>query len=144
MGGTSCKSQLVQACMVRWIETTSDKTHLPSFSTGMVYKATNLINHRVYAVKLEPYSGGAWTIEQEYHILKQLKGQGIIHAHECINHEFQSCSPLVPWVSSSLHCSAYWCSFQATTKFSSNEIQWIGWDKAINLVGLVWKELPWW
>jgi len=47
----------------------------------MVYKATNLINRQVYAVKLEPYSEGASTIEQEYHILKQLEGQGIIHAH---------------------------------------------------------------
>ena len=55
----------------------------PLFLAGMVYKATNLINHQVYAVELEPYSAGhTSTIEHEHHILKQLKGQpGIIRTH---------------------------------------------------------------
>ena len=48
----------------------------------MVYQATNLISRRVYTVKLEPHSGGASTIEREYHILKQLEGQpGVVCAH---------------------------------------------------------------
>jgi hypothetical protein len=46
-----------------------------------VYRAQNIINDDIVAVKLEPLTGTSSSVEHEYHILKQLEGGvGIPHA----------------------------------------------------------------
>ena len=47
-----------------------------------MYRAINLINHKPYAIKLEPHVNGTSSIEQEYYILKQLMGlANIVKTH---------------------------------------------------------------
>jgi serine/threonine protein kinase len=58
---------------------------------AVVYRAQNIINGDVVAVKLEPATDHSSSVEREYHILKQLEGGiGIPSAHwfgrESIHH----------------------------------------------------------
>ncbi|KIJ58343.1 hypothetical protein HYDPIDRAFT_171306 [Hydnomerulius pinastri MD-312] len=47
-----------------------------------MYNAINIINCKTYAIKLEPCSDGTSSVEQEYCILKQLKGLvGLLCVH---------------------------------------------------------------
>ncbi|KAG2750893.1 kinase-like protein [Suillus brevipes Sb2] len=52
---------------------------LGSGSYTVVYRAQNIIKDDVVAVKLEPIIDGSSSVQQEYHILKQLEGGVGIH-----------------------------------------------------------------